>query len=160
MIYCQLCKNYTTKKYYRTHVATVHNKNKGGFSFQSFGGILQSNWIYQVSETAKGVQHPVHAQKQTSGEALTMICESNKCELKSAVMSMNGNRSYECPYLMSTQYLKISDVFLDSLVSRRRLSPDSRYYCLRMSREAKAYNQVLVSGMETDIDVSILICMD
>ena len=63
---------------------------KGNIPSQRGSCIDQTNGIFLVRETPKGVQHPENLQMLNTADAIKMYCESAQCDHKSAVKAMGG----------------------------------------------------------------------
>ena len=84
-----------------------------------------SRGLYLVSQTLRGVAHPIHVQKITLPENSASICELSKCLDVKKTAARSFRPSFECDHVQSVCYaesylpnVKLRDDSLDCLVKR------------------------------------------
>ena len=109
-----------------------------------------------VAETLNGFHYPLHVQKSTLGKQTQILaCDSKFCEYMNNVASICDKASYQCPHLLSIQYItnyaiiiNLDVSVLDKMVLKKIIKPESKDARQYLNDMAKSVGKILAATWE------------
>ena len=125
------------------------------FTAQHYGVCIDDG-LYMVAETLNGIHYTVHVQKSILGKQTQILaCDSKSFEYMNTVASISDKGSYECPHLLSIQYItncaKIINLdvsVLDKMVLNFFIKPESKDASKYLNDMAKSVGKILDATWE------------
>ena len=157
---CDECNEKMLRKNLRTHILQKHSKFKGtSINSQRYHEgvcIDEATGLYMLAETLNGIHYPVHVQKSLLGkQTQILVCDSKSCEYMNTVASISDKVSYECPHLLSIQYItnyariiNLEVSVLDKMVLEKIIKPESKDACKDVYAMAKSLGKILAATWE------------
>ena len=119
-------------------------------------GVCIDACLYMVAETLNGIHYPVHVQESILGKQTQILaCDSKSSEYMNTVANISDKASYECPHLLSIQYItnyaKIINLdvsVLDKMVLKKIIKPESKDASKYLNYMAKSVGKILAATWE------------
>ena len=159
---CDVCFLELLSKNLARHKRTVHSKASKHINQDRHHRAVcvdANRGLYLVSQTFRGVAHPVHVQKITLPGNSASICELSKCLDVKKTAAQSFRPSFECDHVQSVCYaesylpnVKLRDDSLDCLVKRHLFSESRRTACIAHRSKAVSANcPVAVSSVNSQL---------